>query len=565
MNERNSTPRQARAGGAVHPLRAAFGFACLGFAAALAGPLVAQEELPGIFSDVIDVRVVNLEIVVTDRAGNRVSGLSAADFRLLVDGKEVPVEYFNEVLGGSVVPAGGSEAPVAAGVPSLTPGRPVGTSYLVFVDDFFALERDRNRVLDALRDEVPLLNPEDRLAIVAYDGKRLSMLSSWSQSAPTLERALKQAALRPAYGLQRLAEQRRYTITRGAPIYERSLLNNRVAGARLTPEERDYAEVLTNQVKNVISAASATLRSFAQPPGRKVMLLLAGGWPFDPTQAVSEDPDLPILDNDFDRGYELFRSLADTANLLGYTLYPIDVPGLQGTAPQASEQLPAAPGSPALLSAEQEVHGSLNYLARRTGGMAMIDSNRGKALGQAASDTRSYYWLGFSPQRQRDDKPHRIKVEARRPGLRVRSRAGFLDFSRQAEVSAQIESTLLFGSAPPQGVLPVQLGAAKKAGGGRMEVPITVAIPVASITVLPIGDRFVAELELRVAALDEDGNTSDIPVIPLKLESDKQPAAGGMIRYDTSVKLRRKKQDLVVSIFDPASGHLLANRLELSP
>lgn len=46
----------------------------------------AQEEpLPDLFTDVLDVRLVNVEVVVTDRDGNRIQGLYASDFELLVD------------------------------------------------------------------------------------------------------------------------------------------------------------------------------------------------------------------------------------------------------------------------------------------------------------------------------------------------------------------------------------------------------------------------------------------------------------------------------------------------
>ena len=61
-------------------------------------PAAAQETPPQeTFGETVDVRVVNVEVVVTDRQGNRVTGLSPDDFRLRVDGKEVPVEYFTEV------------------------------------------------------------------------------------------------------------------------------------------------------------------------------------------------------------------------------------------------------------------------------------------------------------------------------------------------------------------------------------------------------------------------------------------------------------------------------------
>ena len=50
------------------------------------GPLGAQD---GPFTEVIDVRVVNLEAVVIDKQGIRVQGLGPSDFQLTVDGKEV--------------------------------------------------------------------------------------------------------------------------------------------------------------------------------------------------------------------------------------------------------------------------------------------------------------------------------------------------------------------------------------------------------------------------------------------------------------------------------------------
>jgi VWFA-related protein len=536
----------------------------IGLLAALSAlPLPAQEPLPGVFGEVIDVRVVNLEVVVTDRQGNRVSGLAASDFRLLVDGEEVPIEYFTEVLGGQAV-----EAPPSAGgpqgLPSLVPGEAVGTSYLVLIDDFFPIERDRNRVIEALRQQVPLLNPEDRMAVVAFDGHRLTMLTSWSQSAAVLDRTLQEATRRDAGGLQRLAEQRKFLAGRGFAAFERlRLFEGEGLSSRLSPEERFYAELLIEQVKRVVAAAGATLRSFAQPPGRKVMLLLSGGWPFDPVQLAAEDQRFATLDSDLDRGYELFRPLADTANLLGYTLYPVDVPGLQGSGVDASRQEAPPPGS--VLSPEQEVQYSLTYLASRTGGRALLNAKRANALGEAASDTRSYYWLGFTAKRARDDKPHRIEVDSKRPGLRVRSRQGFLDFSRQAEVTAMVESTLLFGSAPPAGALPVEIGRGRSAGMGRVQVPLTVAIPVDGITLLPVGGRWVSELELRIAVLDEDGNQAEIPVIPVRLDGAEQPQPGGFVRYDTSLKLRKRKHEVVVALFDPATGKLLSNRVEVNP
>src|SRR6185295_7728418 len=133
-------------------------------ALSIALPSTAQEprtEVP-VSGETIDVRVVNVEAVVTAASGERVRGLTAGDFRLLVDGREVPVEYFAEVAEGKSVAAGGpaAQAPVSA-------GEEVGRSYLVYVDDSFSLLNRRNDVLEKLERDLALLRPEDRMAILA--------------------------------------------------------------------------------------------------------------------------------------------------------------------------------------------------------------------------------------------------------------------------------------------------------------------------------------------------------------------------------------------------------------
>ncbi|HEX6862837.1 MAG TPA: hypothetical protein VF414_08480, partial [Thermoanaerobaculia bacterium] len=67
---------------------------CLALAAPAAAWQTPPAETPSIYGEVIDVRVVNVEVVVIDRQGNRVQDLKPGDFRLTVDGKEVPIEYF---------------------------------------------------------------------------------------------------------------------------------------------------------------------------------------------------------------------------------------------------------------------------------------------------------------------------------------------------------------------------------------------------------------------------------------------------------------------------------------
>ena len=156
-------------------------------------PAAAQESpLPDLFSEVIDVRVVNVEVVVTDREGNRIRGLDAADFELRVDGESVPVDYFTEIDEG--IARTNAEGDAIGAVSSLVAGEPVATNYLVFIDEYFAVRRDRDRVLERLEQDLGRLGAHDRVALVAFDGQNVSQLTDWTGSRDVLRGAFGEAA-----------------------------------------------------------------------------------------------------------------------------------------------------------------------------------------------------------------------------------------------------------------------------------------------------------------------------------------------------------------------------------
>jgi VWFA-related protein len=521
----------------------------------------ARDQVP-VFSEVVDVRVVNLEVVVTDRQGNRVTGLGADDFELVVDGAPTPIGYFTEVRDGVAV----AGADAARAVPALAAGQPVGTHYLVFIDEYFSITRDRDRVLDALAEEVEALGPTDRMAVVRYDGDELEMLTTWTRDRAALADALRRARGRKSLGLQRVSEIQQFRA--GPRLDPRAFPGLSAIASDLTVEERYWVQRLIDQERRVVTAAVSTLRGFATPPGRKVFLLLSGGWPFDAIEYVLDDPIRTTFDSLVDRGVDTFTPLIDTANLLGYTIYGIDVPGLQTDAISAEASFDEARVSGLTSRSflrETNVQHTLQYVSAETGGEALLNSARLDPLERAIADTRSYYWLGFSPDRQGDDRRHSIEVRVKRPGLEARTRESFFDFSREREVTLAVESALRFGAPPSVQPLLVQVGRGERAGMRRMVVPVSVAMPTDALTFLPGPEGFVVQIELRVAVLDEDGATADTPVVPLTFQLAEIPEPGTLLRYDTQLKLRRKAHDLVVAVYDLPSGTILSSTLEVSP
>jgi hypothetical protein len=242
------------------------------------------------------------------------------------------------------------------------------------------------------------------------------------------------------------------------------------------------------------------------------------------------------------------------------------VPGLDTEATNATaSSVPSQSNSN--IFREQEVQSTLQYVAEETGGRALINSARLQAFETSETDTRSYYWIGFTPPWQGNDQRHTVKVEVRNAGLglQVRSRDSFLDLSRRAETSMMVESAMLFGSGPGAAKLPLKLGEPVAAGRREMEVPLTIAIPVDAVTAVPIDGKFVAELELRVAAMDEQGNPSEMPLIPIRLSFPSQPTAGKFLPYSVKLRLRRLENHLVLGLFDPNSSNILTAEADVKP
>lgn len=538
-------------------------------AGALAAALGAQEApTPTVFGETVEVRVVNLEVEVFDRDGLSVTGLGPADFELTVDGELLPIRYFTEIRGGTAVAAEASTGEITA-VPDLVAGEPVGTNYLVFVDDFFPLARDRDRVLQALRDDVGRLKPEDRMAIVAFDGNELTMLSTWTNSARELERTLRDATRRPSHGLRRLSERRSLASDRAAsrtfPGIERRRLSR--FDTRLDISERFYAETLEQQLDNMVSAVAAALRGFANPPGRKVLLLFAGGWPFDVGEFVTSEFGRAVAEPGVKRGRQIFAPIIDTANQVGYSIFTVDVPGLAASGLADVESATISEGDERFASflRQNNQQYTLQRIATETGGRALLGARRLEALAAAESATRTYYWLGFSPLWQGDDGLHSVAVRVLREGLKTRARTSYVDFSRSSEVTAAVESVLLFGGGP--GVLDLALTTGKPIlkSARIMQVPIAIELPTAQLTLLPSAEGAVAELELRVAAVDERGGRSTIPVLPMRLVVPAERTPGTTARYETLLELRRMRNRIVVAVYDPTTGSLWSKAVEVKP
>ncbi len=452
------------------------------------------------------MRVLEVEVVVTDSAGEPVTGLERSSFRLLVDGQAVDVDYF----------AQRREALAAAGESS------PGVSLLVFLDDYFTDRRHRGALLNKLVDELDTLGPKDRMAVVRFAGRKLEIISDWSSSPNDLRRKLADVRGRATGEL---------------------LWKNRLKTTTFAEESR---RLMIDEVGKSTSAVSATMRSFfPDTPGRKALVLVSAGW--NETYASRH-----------------VRDVIDTANLLGYTIYPLHLGALTSAhGISAENRLPSSSFHTRLSSVGSTPKlAMLDRLADETGGQLFAYTTVLKRpLERLVSDARSYYSLGFSPSWRQNDARHRIAVEVVGcKGCAVRHRQHFRDLSRATQASLQAEAALLLGAAGP--ALEVAMGESTRSGMRAALIPVEIRIPMDWATSLSTANGYVTQLDLRVAAIDEKGDRSEMPIVPIELMGPR-PAPESVAIFETQLRVRRRAQRLVLSLADRVSGEILTSTLEL--
>lgn len=479
--------------------------------AAATAPLGRHETPAESFAETIEVRVVNLEVVVTDSHGERVTGLQREDFVVRVDGEPVPILYFSE--------RGEPERRGPTHPEDSDPGS--GVSFLVFIDDHVTLKRDRDFTLLRLRRELPLLRVSDRMAVVAYDGRRLEVLAPWSGSLATLDAALAAAIERPAGGIRWVALAR-------MPGF--------------------IANWIGNASRRSILAASSSLHTLPAPRGRKVMLLVAGSW--DPVEVGRADDFSPWCVSQPCFGNFVFTALTDTANLLGYSIYAADVEGRDVHDSWRREQ---------------RLQDTLALLTRETGGKVLLNADRGRLLSITSADSRAFYSIGFEPRDPDPNRRHRIEVEALRPELTARSRESFVAATRRRLRDLEATAALLGGSGERGPSFPVQLQSFEPLPGRRMRLPVSVFAPVGALNWLPADGIWRARFEVQLAAVDARGNSSEIENHEIEVEEPVPASARDLEHLEFALELTRRRHTIAVRVRDLQGEGVFTAVAEMSP
>ena len=384
-------------------------------------PPVAEET----FYEAIQVRVAEVEVVVTDREGKPVTGLTRDDFALYVDGERVELTAFAAY---TPTPAGAAAAETTDStappqVVAKVVERPASSAFVALLLDNQSLTvQGRKRLLEDARTLVQRLGPGQEIAVAVQDSPgALRIVQAPTSDSVTALAALERAAAPVPSGNATYNDtQRIIRALELAPLpgNDRGMA---AAGADdLYQQIRHQGQQLEAQALSTAGAIEQLVEAVAGLPGRKAVVLLSGGIPQRPGEALvaawrnrfAGSNEVASLSSPLDglRG-DVSSALARTAahaNGSGVAIYAL-----------------AAPAVPSRLSAEtlaadvwtdneqwtatMNVRDSLQQLALPTGGVLGLDNGAKVVVDTLRSDLESYYSLGYTPRERRRGKDRKLR------------------------------------------------------------------------------------------------------------------------------------------------------------
>lgn len=371
----------------------------------------------------ISTQLVQVDAVVTDKSGKHVENLTADDFELLVDGKKQTLTHFTHVnlppVRREIPTAKKSDAvTVSSSMPTrqIEP-REVRRTIAFIVDDlglsFTSTERVRETLRKFLREQMQ----EGDLVAFIRTGNGLGMLEQFTSDKRILYSAVDKLNWNPL-SRDMVAS---FGDTGGMGDSEES---QDAATAQQTIDDSISSFRDTLFSTGTLGAINFVVRGLRDLPGRKSVILLSDGFRIYPP-GNSNDPQAVAESEQVQWN---LKQLVELANRSSVVVYSIDARGLMPLVPGADAGgRQSADAYAQAMQDNQEALEGPSFLANQTGGFAVFNNNDlNFGVNEILYDQQSYYLLGFDPEDTTFDRQHhKIKVVAKRPGLRVRARSGF--------------------------------------------------------------------------------------------------------------------------------------------
>ncbi len=501
----------------------------------------------------VEVHISNVEVVVTDSKGNRVTDLTKNDFEVFQDGVPQTVENFYAVGGGKVTFGDGKSEPLEAVEARGDFPQEIKARFILYVDNLNISPQNRNRMFGKLKDFVSKnVGPRAEAEVITFN-RSLKVRRKFTADPTEILAALEEIERETGGGTSTAGERRD------------SL--HRIDESR-SPDEglqiaRQYARSLRNDLEFDVEALKNTLNALAGVKGRKVLVYVSEGLPatagmdlFDAVQKKYQQATSTLEAFEFDMSGK-YTGIIQAANAQGVTIWALDASGLT-----VDEMITAENRSfqtrPSDFLMRQNSQAPLQMMAEQTGGMASINTNSWEnSLNELGKDFSSFYSLGYRTSRSAVDRPHSIAVNVKRKGMRARFRKTFLEKTSETLAAEAVQASLFYPRDDNPLGIHVTLGAQKPYNDENFAIPVRIAIPIGKLGLLPTGDRYEGAFFVYVIARDAAEKQSDLAIqrqavaVPAK---DLTAAQGKDWFYDFTMTVGPGSQRIAFAVRDGSTG-----------
>jgi VWFA-related protein len=410
-----------------------------------------QSEVPPVTIRA-NTRLVTVDVVVSDKKGQPISGLKADDFMVEESGKKQRVSVF--------LPPGGGQTPSAQLPPGIYSNRPEhlspgGPLTVILVDaansPFSDQAYGRLQMLKYVEEQSESGRP---MAVMTLTDQ-LHVLQQFTSDPQVLRTAIKNykpqaqafaAATAPPISTAAGASA-------GTPGSAMSMATDSAAAAIGNFQGIQVSYQLERRTVVTIQAMHSLSRMLAGLPGRKTVIWLAAELPFDlipEERNISEAELLEALPSVKQKsvgtiasgslaaeqrqlhGDDIRRAEAGLASA-GIAIYPVDLRGLMSgmefmREDSANRRVVDSSGqATARMSDASASQQTMREIAAETGGKAYVNQNEIKeGVALAVADEKASYTIGYYPENKKWDGGYRsIKVKVARGDTEVRCRKGY--------------------------------------------------------------------------------------------------------------------------------------------
>ncbi len=392
-------------------------------------PPKSQDDVVRVYTE-----LVQTDVMVFDKGGRFVDGLTKQNFELRIDGKPRPIEGFEIITAGSDEE---SQLAAARGATTLNLKRPVpldrGRIVFFYLDDY---HMDLSGMVAAKKVIMTFIEKEmgqnDQAAIASASGQ-IGFLQQLTGDRTILMRAVDRLSPR-SYSVRDfdrppMSEYEALLIDRlDREVFEFFVtetlrLNPGMSRDSAGHMVRARAQAVQSQAArindNTLNGLQRLVKTAKDLPGRKLLFFLSGGF---------------LMENRRGDSVSKLRDITNASGKSGVVIYSMDTRGLVASLHDISVEKPFDPFGQLSRSTHGELAATqdgMNALAVDTGGKAIFNTNDlKKGLAPAIKETSTYYLLAWKPDAEAQKQRRFRNLEVRlvdRPDLNLRVRKGYFD------------------------------------------------------------------------------------------------------------------------------------------